>query len=337
MERDFQIGCTYNVLQPSEPATPMQLFEKIAATRVFDYVNWLPPEPLIDECLIASEKTGLPMTTGNCQHDLTPGDEKLFRAIRNAARVNMRMLNVMLHTYATDGHEVTVHEVADTYMRACDLAEGLGLEVSFELHVDCWSEKYRKVEEVIDLVRMRGRTFNFTVDYSHVIFKIDNEAVLEKSEVREAVERGELILDPFEKGNILSKWLAENVVSFAQFRPVSPNQPRNVWAANADGSTPRGIMYPFLRPAPGQWHSPWSAWRLAPCKKAFRLVMEHHLRDAASPLRYVITEMIASPDYGLNAGFSLLEHNAACARWIRETWSGLKALQRAGLLETEID
>ena len=47
--------------------------------------------------------------------------------------------------------------------------------------------------------------------------------------------------------------------------------------------------------------------------------------------------MIASPDYGLNAGFSLLEHNAACARWIRETWSGLKALQRAGLLETEID
>ncbi len=337
MERDFLIGCTYNVLQPHEGATPLQLFEMIAATRAFDYINWLPTEKLIDECIVASEKTGLPMTTGNCQHDLTPGDDKLFTAIRNAARVDMKMLNVMLHTFATDGHEVTVDEVVDVYLRACDAAEALGVEVSFELHVDCWSEKYRKVSQAIEAVRARGRKFNFTVDYSHVIFKIQNGAELEKSEVREAVERGEIVLDPYEKGCILSQWLAENVVSFAQFRPVSPSQPVNVWAKNPDGSTPRGIMYPFVRPEPGQWHSDWSAWRLAPCKKAFRLVMEHHLRDAASPLRYVITEMIASPDYGLNARFSLLEHNAACARWIRQTWDRMKALKRAGFVELETE
>lgn len=330
MARDFLIGCTYNVLQPTERASPTRLFEMIAETRAFDYVNWLPPEPLVDECLAASEKTGLPMTTGNCQHDLTPGDDKLFRAIRGAARVGMKMLNVMLHTHATDGHEVTVEEVADVYWRACDEADRLGVEVSFELHVDCWSEKYLNVSRVIDLVRRRGRRFNFTVDYSHAVFKIDNPDELAKSEVLELVERGEFILDPFEEGNILSKWLAENVVSFAQFRPVSPNQPRNIWAKNPDGSTPRGIMYPFLRPGPGEWHSPWSAWCLAPCKEAFRLIMEHHARDAASPLRFVITEMIASPDYGLNARFSLLEHNAACARWIRRSWDEIKARGRAG-------
>ena len=336
MDRDFPIGCTYNVLQPHERGTPRELFDRIAATQAFDFIAWLPPEAKLDDALKAADATGLPMTTGNLQHDLTPGDDKMFRAIRNAARVRMKMLNVMLHTHAADGHEVTVDEVADLYLRADDAARALGFEVTFELHVDCWSEKYLKVAQVIDAVRKRGREFNFTVDYSHVLFKIENPEELEKSGVRDLVERGELVLDPYEKGNILTQWLARNVVCFAQFRPASPNQPRNVWAKNKDGSLPRGIMYPFIKPAPGEWHSPWSAWRLAPCKKAFRLVMEHHLRDPASPLKYAITEMIATPDYGLNAKFSLLEHNAEAARWMRKTWTRLKALHGAGLL-TETD
>jgi hypothetical protein len=48
-------------------------------------------------------------------------------------------------------------------------------------------------------------------------------------------------------------------------------------------------------------------------------------------LQYVIAEMIARGNYGLNAKFSLLEHNAACARWIRCTWSQLKSMHAAGI------
>jgi hypothetical protein len=110
-----------------------------------------------------------------------------------------------------------------------------------------------------------------------------------------------------------------------------PNNPRNVWATAPDGSLPRGIMYPFTRPAPGEWHSPWFAHRLSACKEAFRKVLAHHLTDPASPLKYVITEMIASPDYGLNAKFSLFEHNVAAAAWIRRTWSRLQAMEASGL------
>ena len=49
-----------------------------------------------------------------------------------------------------------------------------------------------------------------------------------------------------------------------------------------------------------------------------------------SPLHFVITEMIARPDYGLGAKFSLLEQNAACARWIRRAFAQLKATHAAG-------
>ena len=89
-------------------------------------------------------------------------------------------------------------------------------------------------------------------------------------------------------------------------------------------------MYPFAKPAPGDWHSPWSAWRLAPCKEAFRKVLKYHLTHDESPLRFVITEMIARPDYGLGAKFSLLEQNAACARWIRRAFAQLNATHAAG-------
>jgi hypothetical protein len=57
---------------------------------------------------------------------------------------------------------------------------------------------------------------------------------------------------------------------------------------------------------------------LVGCKEAFQVVLPHHLRLAASPHKR------------LNAKFSLLEHNAACARWIRSTWS-LKSMHAAGI------
>jgi hypothetical protein len=329
--KDFKLGCTYNFLQPHEVVAPLKWFELCKETGAFDYINWLPPSRLVNDCIAASEKTGLPMTTGNCTHTFAPGNARLFEFIETAGRVSMAMLNVMLLTYAEDGHELTDAEILDLYMKAADFAAERNVEVSFELHVDCWSEKYKRVNPIIEAARAKGYKFNFTLDYSHVVFKIDNPEQQEISDVRSDVEAGRIILDPFEKGSLLDDWLAQNVISFAQFRPVAPNQPVNVWARNSDGSIPRGIMYPFIKPGPGEWHSPWSAYRLAPCKEAFRKVLRYHLTHDASPLRYVITEMIARPDYGENAKFSLLEHNAACARWIRSAWTQLKSMHAAGI------
>jgi sugar phosphate isomerase/epimerase len=170
MTTDFAIGCTYNFLQPSEEVPPLQRFEMVRDTGAFDYINWLPPSRILAECARASDKTGIPMTTGNCSHRLGKDDSRLAQNVRDAATVGMQLLNVMLNTYAADGHELTDQDIVDTYCRTAELGQSLGVAIGFELHVDCWSEKYKRVRPVIEAVRNRGMPFNLTLDYSHLVF-----------------------------------------------------------------------------------------------------------------------------------------------------------------------
>jgi hypothetical protein len=331
MPTDFLLGCTYNFLQPGDGASPLRRFEQVRDTGVFDYINWLPKPELLSDCVAASEKTGIPMITGNYIHQLGRNDEMLAKTMRNAARAGVRMVNVMLGTYAADGHELTDDEIVDCYIRTAEAGDAVGVALSFELHVDCWSEKYKRVTPIIEAVKARGVPFHLTIDYSHVIFKIGNPEQQEISDVREDVEAGRVVLDPYEPNNLCAEWLAQDVVDFAQFRPVAPNNPRNIWAKNPDGSEPRGIMYPFVKPGPGEWHSPWEPWRLEPCKEAIRTILRHHLDQDTSPLKYIITEMITTADYGMNAKFSIIDQNAACGQWIRDSWAQLKAMKSAGI------
>ncbi|NKB19609.1 MAG: xylose isomerase [Alphaproteobacteria bacterium] len=331
MPAEFLLGCTYNILQADQDVEPIKRFEMVRDTGIFDYINWLPLPDQLSAAVTAAEKTNMPMLTGNYIHQLGRNDEMLTERMRDAARAGVKMLNVMLGTYAADGHELTDAEVVDTYIRTAEVGNLVGVKLSFELHVDCWSEKYKRVAPIVKAVQARGVPFHFTVDYSHVIFKIDNPEQQEISDVREDVEQGRVVLDPYQTGNLCEEWMALDAVHFAQFRPVIPNNPRNVWGENPDGSVPRGIMYPFLKPSPGEWHSPWSAYKLDVCKEAFRKVLGYHLTHDTSPLEYVITEMIATSDYGMGAKFSLLEHNAACGQWIRDCWSQMKAKQAAGI------
>ena len=331
MPTDFLLGCTYNFLQPDVDVPPLQRFEMVRDTGVFDYINWLPPADLLRACVAASDKTGIPMITGNYIHQLGRNDEKLAESMRNAARAGVKMVNVMLGTFAADGHELTDDEIIDTYLRTAEAGDTVDVALSFELHVDCWSEKYKRVVPIVEAVKARNIPFHLTIDYSHVIFKIDNPEQQEISDVRDDVEAGRVKLDPYEPENLCAEWMSLDVVDFAQFRPVAPNNPRNVWAQNPDGSMPRGIMYPFVKPGPGEWHSPWEPYRLEPCKEALRTILRYHLTHATSPLKYLITEMITTSDYGMNAKFSIIDQNAACGRWIRDTWSQLKAMRIAGI------
>ena len=331
MPTDFLLGCTYNFLQPGDGASPLQRFEQVRDTGVFDYINWLPKPELLSECVAASEKTGIPMITGNYIHQLGRNDGMLAETMRNAKRAGVRMVNVMLGTCAADGHELTDDEIVECYIRTAEAGDAVNVALTFELHVDCWSEKYKRVTPVIEAVKARGVPFHLTIDYSHVIFKIGNPEQLEISDIREDDAAGRVILDPYEPGNLCAEWLAQDVVDFAQFRPVVPNNPRNIWARNPDGSEPRGIMYPFLKPGPGEWHANWEPWRLEPCKEAIRIILRYHLDRNTSPLKYIITEMITTADYGMNAKFSIIDQNAACGQWIRDSWAQLKAMKSADI------
>jgi hypothetical protein len=328
---DFRLGCTYNIFQLDVEVPPLKRFEAVRDAGVFDYINWAPGPDVLSACVAAAEKTGIPMTTGNYIHTLGRNDEMLVETMKNAARAGVELVNVMLQTNAADGHELTDKEIVDTFVVMAEAGDKVGVKVAFEVHVDCWTEKYKRVTPIVKQVQQRGVPFHLTVDYSHVIFKIENPEQQDISDVRDDVEKGRVVLDPFEPGNLYEEWLALDVVDFAQFRPVVPNNPRNVWGKNPDGSLPRGIMFPMEKPAPGEWHAPWHAWKLEACKEGLRHAMRYHLTHAASPLKYVITEIITQPDYAMGAKFSVIDQNAACGRWIREQWSQLKAMHAAGV------
>lgn len=296
----------------------------IAGAGVFDYLDRLPAPELIDEHLRCSQKYGIPMRTGTYMYRLGKDDALLSVNINNAARLGLKIHNIMIYTRDEAGRDVTDEQVVEFYEKAWQLGSRGGVEPSLEVHVEVWSEDFRRVLPVARAVRARGLPFNFTLDYSHCVFKMDNPAEQARSGILADVQSGAVVLDPYEPGNLCEQWLQEKMVTYMQFRPASPNGPPNVWANGADGAPGRGIQYPFLKPAPGEWHSPWQAWKLEPAKEAARSVLRYHARNADSPLRFVTTEMITLPDYGEGARYSLFDHNVACVKWLRETWNQFK-------------
>jgi hypothetical protein len=247
------------------------------------------------------------------------------------------MHNIMIYTNDATGRAASDDAIVDCYLRTYDESMKLGVEPAFELHVNMWSEDFRRVTPVAKRVQAQGVPFNFTLDYSHVIFKIDNPAEQDVSGIRADVEAGRLILDPFEPGSILDDWLALGIVRWMQVRSVAPNGPKNLWSLynpggnlagqpmaneqpNVPGKPCRGILYPFTKPAPGEWHSHWHAWKLEPTKEFVRKMLRYHRRDPKKRLSFVTTEMINLPDYAHNARFSLIGQNAAIAKFVRAAW-----------------
>lgn len=331
MAKEFLIGCHRLTFHAREHISIDREFQLVKEAGVFDYIDWLPRPDIVDECIRCSEKYDLPIYTGTFQYKLGRDDVLLEQDMINAVRCGVKVHNVMLFTHHADGHELSDEEVVDCYLRTYDFAQKIGLTTSFEVHVLCWSEQVKRVSPVAQAVRRAGIPFNFTLDYSHCIFKIGNPAEQDISRIRDDVEAGRVILDPFEAGNLCDEWLNQNMVLFAQLRPVSPNGPPNIWARDDAGNFGRGIQYPFLRPKPGEFHSPWYAYRLEASKEAIRKVMRYHLTHPESPLQYMNTEMISILDYGENAGYSIFEHNIAVAKWIKATWTHYKTMQAAGV------
>jgi hypothetical protein len=331
MFKEFLLGCSWRGVQHYTDVPVKTQFELIREAGVFDYLDRLPLPDVIDDYLRYSEEFDIPIHTCTYQYMLGRDEQLLQQNMGLAARAGVKLHNIMIFTKAADGHVVTDDEIVDCYLRTWEMGDATGVRPTFEVHVNMWSEAFPRVRVVAEKVRQHGVPFNFTMDYSHCIFKIDNPHEQDISGIRTDVESGNIILDPFERGNLCEEWLSMNIVPFVQFRPVAPNGPLNLWARDEAGNPGRGIQYPFIKPRPGEWHSPWHAHKGELSKEFMRKVFRYHLTHDESPLRYVTTEMINLPDYGMNAKYSLIEHNTACARWIRATWNQLKAMHAAGI------
>ena len=320
----MQIGITEKGVMHTDP-DEFDLdtrFRMVAESGVYDYYDKTPEDPaLVDAYLAASEKHGIPVRAGGWFYLLGRDEALLKEKLELSARVGSSVHNTQILSQHAGGHVVTNDEVVTTYLQAYEWGEACGCYPTFEVHINMWSEDFRRVNEVADAVESRGVPFRMTLDHSHVIFKIDNPKEQEVFSIAPAVESGELVLDPFQEGSVCKQWIDRGLVQHAHARAAVPNNPLNTAYTGKDGAHGRGVQYPFIEPADGEYVAPWDGARLEPWKEVVRQLFAYHAGNETSPLGQISTEFIPGPDYGAGHGYSLFEHSVACARWLRDTWN----------------
>ncbi|MEM7129924.1 MAG: hypothetical protein AAF702_26570 [Chloroflexota bacterium] len=324
MPKELKVGITASGVRHAATAPDPDLetkFRMVKESDVYEYIDKTPPKDEVDEYLRLSEKYDLPVRAGGWFYTLGRDEQLLEDNLRIGARLGSLAHNTQIGTYHADGHMVTNEEVAEAYLRAFELGEEVGCVSTFEIHVNMWTEDFRRVIQVADLVEAKGIPFRITLDHSHVIFKIDNPEEQEVQNIRPAVESGELILDPFAEGNVCDQWIDRGLVWHAHARAAAPGGPKNVWAKHPDGQVGRGIQYPFVQPGPDEWHSEWDEAKLEPWKEVVRHLLKYHATHDDSPLLQLSTEFIPNTDYGEGSHYSIFDHSVACAKWIREQWA----------------
>ena len=330
MQKALLIGITGNAVVHSDRDNfDVDTRFRMAKEAGFDYYDKTPPTGELEIYQRASAKHGLPIRAGGFYYTRGRDEPLLDWHMRIAREIGSVVQNIQIKPKDANGKFVTDEEVAESYLYAAELGDKLGVTPSFEVHINMWSEHFGRVSRVGELVEKRGAKFNITLDHSHVIFKIDNPKEQEVLNMRADVEAGRVVLDPFRPGNVAGEWIVRNYVSHAHARPSVPANPVNIWAKHPDGSFGRGVQYPFIRPAPGEWHAEWQEERLAAWKEVVRQLLTHHAARADSALGQISMEIIPAPDYGGGAKYSLLENNIACANWIRAQWAEIQCAASA--------
>ena len=320
-----EAGVRHDMSRSPDLATQFRLVKDCGA---FDYLDKTPPRAQLREYARLSERFDLPILAGGWWYTLGRDEGLLAENIGVGAELGSLVHNVQIMMDHVDGRLVTDQEVADAYVRAYDLGAPVRCLPAFEVHINMWSEDFRRVAKVAALVESRGIPFHMTLDHSHVIFKIDNDRELRVFGLGAAVAAGELILDPFTPGSVCEQWIRSGWIAHCHARSTVRNNPRNVWAHHPSlDSLPsslhprdlvgRGVQYPFIEPGPGEWHSSWDQEALEPWKEVIRQLLGYHASAPASPLQLISTEFIPFTDYGQGARYSLFDNSVACARWIR--------------------
>ncbi|NKB19223.1 MAG: xylose isomerase [Alphaproteobacteria bacterium] len=325
MSKDFSIGCNGRGAIHRTPLSVDDQFRMVKESGVFDHFDRMPQPGEEKEYLDAAHKHDLPITTGLWSYMIGRDEEVVESNLRLCKEAGAECHNLMILKHHNQGHIVTDQEVVDFYKLAYGLGEKIGITIGFEVHIYMWSEDQRRITPVAEMVRKEGIPFNFVLDHSHVLLKVDNAEEQDASGIRADVEAGKFIIDPYEEGNVVDEWINQNMTIWLQIRPASPNGPKNPFEMTDTGSYGRACQYPFVRPEPGEWHLPWSAYRVEPCKEIVRRTLRHHRDNPDSPLRWITTDMIDMPDYGGGVNYSIFDQNVAIATWFRKTWDEIKS------------
>ncbi len=323
---EISVGCNGRGLQhvPGTPVPVDEQFRMLKESGVFDHFDRMPQPGEEAEYIKASQKYSIPIRTGLWTYMAGRDEGLLEKNMCICKDAGAECHDIMLLAKNVDGAPVSDNEVVDFYLRSYEIGGKLGLTIGFEVHINMWSEDFRRVTPVAELVRAHGVPFNFVLDHSHILLKVENPEEQDISGIRSDVGSGRLVIDPYENGNVLDEWISQGMIVWLQVRPVSPNGPKNQGQLREGGGWGRACQYPFVKPRP-EWFYPWHAYRVEPCKEVVRRVLRHHLshRDV-SPLGWITTDMIDMADYGGGVKYSIFDQNVAIAQWLRDTWACLK-------------
>lgn len=317
---DIKIGIANRGIihhKAEKPVTLEAWFQAVSATGAFDYIDKTPPLDELEEYLSLCEKYDLPLLCGGWFYTLGTDEHLMFEHLDTAAQSGTKLHNVQIKYNHAEGRPVSNDEIAELYLRAAEHGDKVGCIPCFEIHIDMWSEELNRIEEVAALVEAQGVPFRMTLDHSHIIFKMDNAYEYDLFGLREHIEAGRLILDPFQPGNLAQKLIDGNHIYLMHARSVIPDNPKNITAHHPNGSVGRGVQYPFIAPEAGEYHSLWDGTKLAPWKKTVTDMLDHAADNANAPLQCISTEFIPWTDYSEGNTYSLLNNSVACAQWIR--------------------
>ncbi|GAA5013612.1 hypothetical protein GCM10023206_23140 [Acinetobacter puyangensis] len=349
MKKMFPLGCAGLGIQSSSIENPVSLIEPtieekfnlLKDSEVWDFLDHIPiNEQQIDAYIKASQNVNLPIYSGYGLYTLGDNEKNEFKKnIELTHAVGAKYHNVMLSAKDINKTYISNDQVAELYLHFYEYADKKGITITFENHVDNWSEDYRRVLQVADIVESKGVRFNMAMDYSHCIFKIENEIEIFTSGFRgnnEAIMK----LDPYNSNSYADDWLNRQLITWAQIRPAVPNGPRNWWAGEScpwDGlgndRPGRSIQYPFSQPKAGEWHTEfWHAHKLACTKEIIRKVIDHYLYDPLSNIKLMTVDNINLWSYGLGWKYNMFNDSCLVAQYIREIYA-----ERAAIYEAKKD
>lgn len=309
-------------------------FLMVKDAQVFDYIEATPTADKVAEYERYSQKYNIPILAGSRNYILGLQENELEENLRIGASLGSIVHNTQIFMDHAAGRLVTNDDVMRCYLNAFELGEKVGCMPTFETHVNMWSENFLRVFEIANMVTARGVPFGITLDHSHVVFKVNNPVELNVFSIDKLIDSGELILNPNQKNNIISKWVDAGLVHHAHARAVAINNPKNISAQHPDinnlrsslhpkSTIGRGIQYPFTQPLSNQWHCEWVLEELEPWKNAMRYLLQYHAHNPKSRLQMITAEYIPFTDYGEGSTYSLIDNNAACASWLRKTWQDI--------------
>lgn len=340
----FPLGCAGLGIQASSAQHPVSLeeptiyekFELLTEAQVWDFIDHIPiHHGLVDDYIKASQHANLPIYSGYGCYVWGKHEDEFKNNIALTSAVGATYHNIMLAAKDVNYQFLTDQQIAAAYLYFYEYAQKNGVNITFENHVDNWSEDYRRVLKIADLVEREGVPFNLAMDYSHCIFKIENpiESHISFKGEPEATRQ----LDPFYADSFADQWLNRNVVHWGQVRPAVPNNPRNLWSEETSpwegygfGRPGRGIQYPFTQPNQGEWPGDvWHAHKLAATKEVIRKMIDHYLSSPDTQFRMMTVDNINLWSYGLGWTYNMFQDSCNVAQYIREIYAERASIYQA--------